>query len=492
MEYDVQEEFIAELTKFFKVFNYELNNLKKNGFDIDVINSIFRQCHNLKANSRFIGYKPLETILTKLEDVFMLLRNEQQPLSEELIYWLEMVADYLNECWRSDCAKNQKNNSYCETVSGYLLEMVKVASFNNRDTQDSIDTKSILLVSDESDNFKTLFNKLQKIAKRAVWCTNRAKMISYLLEGDFDLAIIFDKLLDGIRFTKKMILLEKTRASVLLLYSRKLSINLPVEMLLSIRSSNVEIINKLDLLVKISHNAKYIKIIDKDVIKAINSVPKISSVVSALIKLDKSSATTRDIANLIKKDPILSVNLLKQVNNPIYNFNKEIISIQQAIGLFGVDKTTNFCLQLASIPSEGVNLTPYKITMKDFYIISNKRMELAINWVSKISFSLVPIVSTSVFLASIGQLVLANVISEKNLSKKFVDYSNSFGIHNAELHFFNTTTEEISSNLLSMWNFDTKIVDSIGYSYNFLKAKDDLKFNAIINHVIFSTIGLDF
>ncbi|MEO1954390.1 MAG: HDOD domain-containing protein, partial [Campylobacterales bacterium] len=51
-----------------------------------------------------------------------------------------------------------------------------------------------------------------------------------------------------------------------------------------------------------------------------------------------------DMVKILEKDPLLTADILKAANSPLYGFSREINAINQAVGLFGMGTVRGFAL----------------------------------------------------------------------------------------------------------------------------------------------------
>ena len=79
-----------------------------------------------------------------------------------------------------------------------------------------------------------------------------------------------------------------------------------------------------------------------------------------------------DMVKILEKDPLLTADILKAANSPLYGFSREINAISQAVGLFGMGTVRGFALASIVKKSFELNLSPYGITNEMFSNLSKK------------------------------------------------------------------------------------------------------------------------
>ena len=79
--------------------------------------------------------------------------------------------------------------------------------------------------------------------------------------------------------------------------------------------------------------------------KSIKSLPPLDE---TIIKIQQiCSSDDSDIAELISvihQDPMLTANILRSANSPLYGFSREIADINRAVALFGMATIRGFAL----------------------------------------------------------------------------------------------------------------------------------------------------
>ena len=232
---------------------------------------------------------------------------------------------------------------------------------------------------------------------------------------------------------------------------------------------------------------KYIK----EKISSINDLKPLSDTITKLQNLDEN-ASLRDISKIISQDLALSTKLVSIVNKPFFGVSKEISSVNQAITFLGKEKTLAYAFSLGITENLGVNLENYSMDESKFNKINFLRLQLASKWYRKVNFSDFIIISSVAMLGNIGKLFLNSIINNLGkLDKDRFEILIKFDRLFAENEVLQTSTELITSHLLTKWNFSNELVDSILYTNNIDNAPNDVKHLAIANYVIFNTFDLN-
>lgn len=138
-EQEYKEIFIAEALEYFDALNRHISILEKEPESDETLAEIFRLLHNLKANSKAIGYLQISDVSHKLETAFSLIRNKELSFSDEVVKVLFDGVDLLGEL-----IHNVDNPNYgepdplllrnldiiVENLSDSTIELAKVQRYN--------------------------------------------------------------------------------------------------------------------------------------------------------------------------------------------------------------------------------------------------------------------------------------------------------------------------------------------------------------------------
>jgi len=226
----------------------------------------------------------------------------------------------------------------------------------------------------------------------------------------------------------------------------------------------------------------------KNKIDEIDTLPPLNDTIIKLKNITED-ISLRKISNIISKDIGLSTKLVSIVNKPFFGVVKEITSVNQAITFLGKEKTLAFALNLGISDYLNIKLDNYELSEDKFNKINFLRLKLATLWYRKINFSDFITISSAAMLGNIGKLFLNPIIDEldKEKFKTLLKFDRLF----AEKEILNTSTEEISANLLTHWGFSNELINSIYYANNIDNSLPEIRHLAIANYVIFNTFDLN-
>ena len=238
-----------------------------------------------------------------------------------------------------------------------------------------------------------------------------------------------------------------------------------------------------------------VSIMNDSIYKKIKALPPLDDTVIQIQRLhaDENSSIS-DLTKVVEKDPMLTANILRSANSPLYGFSQEITTVARAISLFDMATIRGFALSSTIKKSFSINLEPYGITAQDFLNISTIQNALMYNWYSKIKPKSLEILSPASFMLEIGKIVLAHELTEYNEDEEFksrlknIFYPSDLAL--LETEFLEITNEEVTAKIFEQWNLETELVNSILYSNDPEEAPEHIKEYAKALKVIKTAVNI--
>ena len=169
-----------------------------------------------------------------------------------------------------------------------------------------------------------------------------------------------------------------------------------------------------------------------------------------------------DMVKILEKDPLLTADILKAANSPLYGFSREINAISQAVGLFGMGTVRGFALASIVKKSFKLDLSPYGINNYQFSELSKKQHALMTTWYLRSDPKLLGILSPAAFLVEIGKALIAQYIITNGLAETFKEKMEESGsVEAAERAVCEANTPEVSATVFEHWHFESALVDTI-------------------------------
>lgn len=218
-------------------------------------------------------------------------------------------------------------------------------------------------------------------------------------------------------------------------------------------------------------------------IKQLPPLPESAMQIEAVYQDPDSSFN--DMVKILEKDPLLTADILKAANSPLYGFSREINAISQAVGLFGMGTVRGFALASIVKKSFSLDLTPYGINNEMFSALSKKQHALVTAWCIRKENKLLGVLSPAAFLVEIGKVLIAQQIITDGKQEEFRDALKELGnVEEAERKVIGADTPEVSSMIFKQWKFEEGLVNVIGNCMNPDNAEDDDKRAASILNAV--------
>lgn len=229
--------------------------------------------------------------------------------------------------------------------------------------------------------------------------------------------------------------------------------------------------------------------------KRIKSLPPLNQTTIEIQKIcNDENASMKDLAKVVEKDPMLTANILKSANSPLYGFSREVSSVDRAVNLFGMTTIKGFALNAAVKNSFKIDLSAYGINEAKFAQISTTQNMLAINWLSKAGERLKKVAIPASFLLEIGKIIISAELIESKKALEFKtglsNINDVYALRDYEKQFLGVSSEEVTSIIFDKWNLEIDMIDAIYYSLNPENASPDMKQNAYVLNIVSSLVNI--
>ncbi|WP_297443556.1 HDOD domain-containing protein [Sulfurimonas sp.] len=224
----------------------------------------------------------------------------------------------------------------------------------------------------------------------------------------------------------------------------------------------------------------------EEMLKKIKQLPPLPESAMQIEEVYKDpDSTFNDMAKILETDPLLTADILKAANSPLYGFSREINAISQAVGLFGMGTVRGFALASIVKKSFSLDLSPYGITNDMFSDLSKKQHALVTSWCIRKENRLLGVLSPAAFLVEIGKVLIAQQIMSEKKEEEFRDALQELqDVEAAEREVIGADTPEVSATIFSQWKFEDNLVDVLRNCQNPDDAtEEDRKAAQILNVV---------
>ena len=230
-------------------------------------------------------------------------------------------------------------------------------------------------------------------------------------------------------------------------------------------------------------------------VKNIEKMPPLSDIVTSVRSLYTGgieNVNTKKLAAVIESDAILSANILKIVNSPLFGLVQKISSIPHAVTICGVERTYTIVLHYAMNLQLQVDTAIYGFNSTQFNDMCTLQSSLMMQWYARINIKDAQFMSLLAFIMESGKILILQDLMKSDyvevFRKGFLACTN---IQDFERDFFGTTSYYLSALLFEHWKLDPLYVEILK-ELDFRTKELDPKIKEYINaiHVIRTAINL--
>lgn len=201
----------------------------------------------------------------------------------------------------------------------------------------------------------------------------------------------------------------------------------------------------------------------------LDSIDTIAPLPESVFEIERvyhdEQSTFEAFVHVIEKDPLLTADILRAVNAPLYGLKTHISSIHQAISLLGRAVVRTLALQSAINRSFVINLSPYAITKGGFARASERTLALCIHWLIRREPAWLHLLAPSAFLIHLGRVVIAKWLIESGRPSALqLALERTLSLDDAEREVCGFCAAEVSALLFERWHFDPEMVALIRHS----------------------------
>jgi HD-like signal output (HDOD) protein len=203
----------------------------------------------------------------------------------------------------------------------------------------------------------------------------------------------------------------------------------------------------------------------KTLLENINAIPALPESIQEVERVyQNEDSTFEDMQRAIEKDPLLTADILRIVNSPMYGVKSTVTNVKQAISLLGKESVRTFVLATAA-NSFTIDLSPYNMTTEQFKLACDRQLALMINWLIRRQPRRLAELGPASFLVDLGRVIIAKTLIEDGKVSHIQDaIAKGKDISKAEKEACGAQTTDVTATLFRNWNFDPEIIHVIRYS----------------------------
>jgi HD-like signal output (HDOD) protein len=231
---------------------------------------------------------------------------------------------------------------------------------------------------------------------------------------------------------------------------------------------------------------------NENIIKKIRSLPPLPKSVLEIQRITADpDGSIGDLIKVVKQDPMLTANLLKAANSPLYGFSRQIKTVDQSVSLFGMSTVKGFAVAAAVRNSMTIDLSAYGISENQFVNHSQLQNALITNWYKR-DRSKLDLLSSASFLLDIGAVIISSLLVSEDKASEFKSKLSDENRKELEEEYIGSNTTKITAEIFNHWKFDQKFVDAIKFSDSLENIEDsEIKEYAAALHITGKIVTLN-
>lgn len=193
----------------------------------------------------------------------------------------------------------------------------------------------------------------------------------------------------------------------------------------------------------------------ESIIAKIQSLPPLPA---SVLKLEEAfrngEPNMKIIVSIIEGDPLLTADILAKVNSPIYGLKNRIVSVMQAVTLFGLGTVRALALKASMERNFEIDMSPYGLSNEKFSKISAMQNALMFQWYMGVDVERSKIMIPLAFLMETGKVIIAKELTESAYGEIFREMLETNSVDEIEKEFADVTSAQVSAMLFKHWNFE--------------------------------------
>lgn len=204
----------------------------------------------------------------------------------------------------------------------------------------------------------------------------------------------------------------------------------------------------------------------KRLLENIEAIPALPETVQAFERLyQDENATSEDFERLFQKDPLITANIFRVANSPMYGLKRQVSSLQQAISLLGRDSLRAFVLGSVINSNFTLDLSAYNMTKEQFVLACERQLALTINWLIRKKSRQLSKLAPAAFMVDLGRVIISKTLIDEGQAGLIQEaLANGADISHAEKEACGAQTTDVTATLFNQWNLDPDIIHVIRYS----------------------------
>ena len=229
-----------------------------------------------------------------------------------------------------------------------------------------------------------------------------------------------------------------------------------------------------------------------DILTAVDNMQAFPVSVQNILRLTRdASCAPKDLVQVIDKDPVVTVKVLRVVNSAYYSLPRKISSVSHAVVFLGFNTVKNLALSIAAIgmlpgnPLAGFDGHRYLLHCLTTAGLT-RHLSLKFPGADQNDFFIAGL------LHDFGKVVIAQVMPAEFREALEFSLWNEASLHCALRELLGIDHCEVGALLLERWDFPGNLIDAIRCQHNMEMMKTRLAFSVYAANQISTHLGADF
>ena len=457
------------------------------------IKTLIQKFQSALILAKYLDLVPIESTLKKLIDILDWMAEKKPPFDIGLINWFMQVYDMLDRWnWQLN-----SNNLDITPEDSELLAQVQ-SRLPSTKIPEALLLESTIIVLYDNEKMGKVFKQLfEGSAEKLLFTTKAEAALKAFREKKCDLLVSIGNHNSSAYKEKLSPFLQAGRetpiilcgAAPLSLKVKKIYQKQGFEHFHTLTKNSRQNNLFFEKVLKEYRKEGAVAFLSSFILTHLDNIQPLPQTIQQIQRLQANQeASLQELIKIIMQDPVLSSDIIKRANAPINGLKKEVATVQNAVTLLGKDRTIATALSCNVSDLIPINLEPYRMSLDEFHAIANLRMNLIMHWYQKISKEDAGMLMTAALLGNIGQLVIALEMARQNKEQEFRDLSEEAGNTFAELEFFYTTSEDVTSQILEEWGLHERIVDALSFCHDLESANEEILPLSVALHAVFKIV----
>jgi putative nucleotidyltransferase with HDIG domain len=234
--------------------------------------------------------------------------------------------------------------------------------------------------------------------------------------------------------------------------------------------------------------------LDKKILAAVDKMPAFPKSVQRILDLTRNIACApKELVQVIEKDPVMTIKLLKILNSAYYNFPKKVTSVSQCVVYLGLNTVKNLALNIAAIgilPKQ--NAAGFDLQQYLLHALTTANL-------AKLLCGRLPATDLDPMdcyivglLHDFGKLVFAQFMADEFHLALEISRLTNLPLYQAEREIIGVDHSVVGSMLAERWQFPPALVSSIRQHHEPPTAGDAMGACLVVGNALSKKLGFGF